>query len=145
VPNHCENGLAISGPPEIVMELVRAVDGPEEPFDFETLLPVPPEIAGPAGQEQGEPGLPVWYEWARTHWGVKWNAWGGRRRGYGRTGRVRYRFFTAYGPPDAFLDHVAARWPEVTMELEFWVELLGEGTGLWRDGRCVDLDDEVPV
>lgn len=145
MPNVCDNRLAISGPPEIVMELVRSVEGPEEALDFESLIPVPDEIDGPAGQALGESGLPVWYEWARIHWGVKWNAWGGRRRGYGRTGRVRYRFFTAYGPPDAFLDQVAASWPQVTMELEFWVEFLGEGTGLWRDGKRIKLHDEVVV
>lgn len=145
MPNVCDNRLAISGPPNAVLELVRSVEGPEEPFDFETLIPVPAEMSGPDAQQPGESGLPLWYEWARTHWGVKWNAWGGRRQGYGRTGRVRYRFFTAYGPPDAFLDHVAAKWPQVTMRLEFSVELLGEGGGVWTDGRCIELDNEVPV
>ena len=75
MPNVCDNRLAISGPPDAVRELVRSVGGPEEPFDFETLMPVPAEMLGPEGRQPGESGLPLWYEWARTHWGVKWNAW----------------------------------------------------------------------
>jgi hypothetical protein len=31
------------------------------------------------------------------------------------------------------------------MKLEFWVELLGEGSGVWGDGRRIALDNEVRV
>jgi hypothetical protein len=106
---------------------------------------MPDELLGPKGEMRGPSGLPRWSEWARVNWGVKWNAWSGARRGYGRTGRVRYRFLTAYGPPSEFLDRVAAGWPQVTMRLEFSVELLGDGDGLWRDGARDELHDEISI
>lgn len=145
MPNICDNRLAIAGPPEVVMDLVQSLQGKEQPLDFECLVPMPDVLLGPQGEIRGPSGFPRWYEWARTNWGVKWNAWGGVRRGYGRTGRVRYRFLTAYGPPSEFLDGVAARWPQVTMRLEFSVELLGDGNGLWRDGARAELHDEIPI
>jgi hypothetical protein len=144
MPNVCDNRLAICGPPEAVMQLVRTLESEEQALDFNTLIPTPDELNGPEGEAVGESGFPRWYEWNRTNWGVKWNTWEVVRRGYGRTGRVRYRFCTAYGPPAEFLDCVAARWPEVTMTLTFDVELLGDGDGLWRDGVRVKLHDEVP-
>jgi hypothetical protein len=143
MPNVCLNRIAISGPPTVVMDLVRTLAGDEEPFDFEQLIPMPDAFLGAAGEEVTPTGLPRWYLWARTNWGVKWNAWGGSRRGYGRSGRVRYRFCTAYGPPSEFLDRVAFRWPEVTMRLVFEVEFLGAGDGLWTGGARVALRDEV--
>src|SRR4051794_4660151 len=97
MPNCCDNRLAIAGPPDVVMELVRLLEGPEEKLDFERLLPTPRDLL--EGADYDAPGipdeLPGWYQWHREHWGVKWNAWGASRRGYGRTGRVRYRFSRA--------------------------------------------------
>ncbi len=71
--------------------------------------------------------------------GVKWNACDVTRRGYGRTGRVRYRFMTPYGPPSAFLDFVAARYPEVAMSLSYDVESLGCGMAACAGGRRISI------
>lgn len=139
MPNWCDNRLAIAGPPAVVRLLVEELEGPEQPLDFEQLLPTPGELVDGAGNRAaGMPAeLPGWYQWRLEHWGVKWNACDVARRGYGRTGRVRYRFFTPYGPPMEFLDHVARRYPEVGMDLVFAVELLGGGRASWRAGaRC---------
>ncbi len=113
MPNWCDNRVAIQGPPKLVMEVVERLESDERWFDFEGYLPTPPELLDP-DQPREEHTLPDWYEWRREHWGVKWNARGSTRRGYGRTGRVRYRFLTAWGPPDTFLDHLAACHPELT-------------------------------
>ena len=143
MPNACENRLAITGPPGSVMELVRWLEGEDSRLDFERLVPMPPGLRGPAGNTLGASGLPLWREWANANWGVKWNAWSVVRQGYGRTGRVRYRLRTAYGPPSEFLDRVAERWRDVTITLTFDVELMGDGSGLWRDGERVELHDQV--
>src|SRR5437016_3667433 len=100
VPNWCDNRLAIRGAPELVMELVELVEG-DGVFDFQRLVPMPDKIREGGAHQAGGlgNGLPGWYQWSVENWGVKWNAWDVTRRGYGRTGRVRYRFFTAYKPP----------------------------------------------
>jgi len=132
VPNWCVNRLAIAGPPAAVKLLVEELASPDAALDFAALRPTPPELL--ADQPVPAEGFPDWYEWRRTHWGVKWNASDVTRRGYGRTGRVRYRFMTPYGPPSAFLDFVAARYPEVAMSLSYDVESLGRGMAAWAGG-----------
>jgi hypothetical protein len=114
------------------MELVEQLAG-DQALDFEKLLPTPAHLL--EERTAGLRGLPGWYEWRREHWGVKWNAEGVRRRGYGRTGRVRYRFHTPYCAPIEFLDHVASLWPDVTMELTFDVEQMGGGAVSWSAGE----------
>ena len=145
MPNWCDNRLAIAGPPNVVMELVRLLEGPEEKLDFERLLPTPDDLHAGAGYRvpgDGDP-LPDWYEWRCEHWGVKWSARDVKRRGFGRTGRVRYRFFTPYGAPHEFLDHVAELAPEIAMWLSYDVELLGYGHAVWRDGRQVEYEEQT--
>lgn len=74
---------------------------------------------------------------------MKWNAVSVTRRGYGRTGRVRYRFFTAYGPPTEFLNALARRFPRVEMDLTFEVELLGDGRAAWRGAQLAELGENT--
>ena len=93
--------------------LVEELSSPDAALDFAALRPTPPEFL--ADQPVPAEGFPDWYEWKRTPWGAKCNASDVTRRGYGMTGRVRYRLMTPYGPPSAFLDFVAARYPEVAM------------------------------
>ena len=114
MPNWCDNRLAVRGRPKEVMGLVQLLEG-EDPLDFERLLPMPKEIR--EGRDYHAPGVPDvfpgWYQWSREHWGVKWNAVEVSRRGFGKTGRVRYRFLTAYSPPTEFIDELARRFPAV--------------------------------
>ncbi len=136
MPNWCDNRVAIQGPPKLVMEVVERLESDERWFDFEGYLPTSPELLDP-DRPREEHTLPDWYEWRREHWGVKWNARGSTRRGYGRTGRVRYRFLTAWGPPDTFLDHLAACHPELTIQLSFEAEPNEAGEGCWKNGAFV--------
>jgi hypothetical protein len=144
MPNWCDNRLAIAGPPKVVQALVCELQGPNGVLDFETLLPTPSDliVAEPQRILPGDPTeFPDWYAWRHENWGVKWNAAEASRIGYGRTGRVRYRFFTAWGPPAEYLDFVAQRYPEVSMSLTFDVEMMGTGAGSWRGGDLVELYD----
>jgi hypothetical protein len=136
VPNRCDNRLAISDPPASVMELVRVVQSEDSALDFDTVVRMPAQPRGGAGKRPGRLGR-------REHWGVKCNTCDVTRRGYGRTGRVRYRFSTPSGPPSAFPDAPAARLPELDTLLTFEVEYLGDGAGLWCDGRRAFLLDEA--
>ena len=143
MPNACDNRLAIAGPPAVVMALVRALESEDAALDFERLLPTPRDLLDGGDYDASgiADGLPGWYQWRREHWGVKSNASGVTRRGYGRTGRVRYRFNTPYGPPIEFLDAVAGMAPEIEMDLRFDVELLGGGIARWRSGRCLEYEE----
>lgn len=93
VPNLCDNRLAIRRDAEVVMALVESVQG-DVSFDFERIVPMPKHIRGGGAYDGGLPvgTFPGWYQWSRERWGTKWNAYGVSRRGYGRTGRVRYLF-----------------------------------------------------
>jgi len=134
MPNWSDNRLAIAGNPRAVMLLVEELAGPDSPLDFEQLLPTPPALLVRDDQPPREV-LPDWYFWRREHWGVKWNASDVVRQGYGRTGRVRYRFLTPNGPPAAFFDVVAARYPELDIALDFEVEGAERGFVAWAGGR----------
>jgi Ferredoxin-like domain in Api92-like protein len=145
MPNWCDNRLAIRGTPAAVRELVELAEG-DIPFDFERILPMPKHIHDGGAYDGGlsSDTFPGWYQWSCEHWGTKWNAWDGSRRGYGRTGRVRYRFFTAYDPPLPVFAELARRFPSVEIELTFEVELWGSGRAAWRDGELVDYSDDMP-
>jgi hypothetical protein len=134
VPNWCLNRLAIAGPPAAVKLLVEELASPDAALDFAALRPTPPELL--ADQPVPAEGFPDWYEWRRTHWGVKWNASDVTRRGYGRTGRVRYRVMTPTAGRRRFLDFVAARYPEVAMSLSYDVEFWAVG---WLPGPAAGV------
>jgi hypothetical protein len=144
MPNWCDNRLAVRGAPVVVRELVEYVEG-DGPFDFERLLPMPRHIRDGGMYDGGlsVDTFPGWYQWSRERWGTKWNAWDASRRGYGRMGRVRYRFFTAYGPPIPVLDELARRFPSIEVDLAFEVELWGTGHAAWREGELVDYDEDM--
>jgi hypothetical protein len=139
IPNWCINRLAIRGEPQTVMRLVELLEG-ETPFDFNRVVPMPSGIKGGQPYDAGLPDtFPGWYQWSRENWGVKWNAVEVTRRGFGRTGRVRYRFLTAYGPPTELLDVIATALPGIEMDLEYTVELMMDGWAHvpWRKGHRV--------
>jgi hypothetical protein len=141
MPNWCDNRLAIRGARNVVIELVELLEG-DTPFDFERVLPMPKTIQDGGAYDGGMLDMfPGWYQWSRQNWGVKWNATSVTRRGYGRTGRVRYRFFTAYGPPTELLDELARRFATVELDLSFDVEMLGCGSASWRDGARVEYEE----
>jgi hypothetical protein len=144
MPNWCDNRLAIRGRPAEVMDLVALLEG-DQPLDFERLIPMPQDIRDGADYEahQGRNGFPGWYQWSCEHWGVKWNAVNSTRRGIGRTGRVRYRFFTAYDPPMEFIDALARRFPAVEIDLTFDIEMWGSGRAQWREGQLAEFADHA--
>ncbi len=144
MPNWCDNRLAIRGTSLVVRELADLMDG-DTLFDFNRIVPMPKHVRDGGAYDGHLPNsFPGWDQWSREHWGVKWNAAYVTRRGYGRTGRVRYRFFTAYGPPTELLDELAARFPAIEMDLTLVVEFLGYGDASWRNGELVEYNEVGP-
>lgn len=135
--------LAVEGKPEDLKAFRNRVrsdhlddyTGKRVPIDFEKHVPMPPEIS----RESPPNTFPEWYHWRNEHWGTKWNAmYPSGPRGSFKSGRLQYRFQTAWAPPEPWMDVVASEHPNLYFELEFEIEL-GWGGGLlrWRRGKSL--------
>lgn len=115
MPNWCENTLQVSGREEDVhrwVERAASVCHPEpQPLWFEAFVP------------------PPWYlhdsdliSWRCACWGTKWDAVFeeiGRWSLVRSKGDARYRFDTAWSPPLAWLQRMAADYPELRFFLTY--------------------------
>jgi hypothetical protein len=166
MPNWCENDLTVEGPPEVVEEFVRLVEG-AGPFDFDRLVPYPEEYRrldaiaeawdrdhadNPARAERKRPrdGFNAGgYDWRVAHWGTKWRAFDVDREepGPGRfegTVQVVYHFATAWSPPLPVVRQAAERFPALEFELRYFERGAGfNGLFLCRGGR-VSRDERGP-
>lgn len=57
-------------------------------------------------------------EWSRAHWGTKWNSYWSELEEEGDES-LRYRFTTAWGPPDQFVAALREAFPKATIQLHF--------------------------
>lgn len=87
MPNHETNHVVILGTEEqvkrVLEEVIKTIpesdrrydDDPHHDFDFEAIVPSPPnkETGGCSGQH--EPGVVCWYSWNVDNWGTKWDAY----------------------------------------------------------------------
>ena len=107
MPNHCSNQVVLSYPSE---ESARAIkkqlEGKDGVFDFNTLVPEPPEVLetihDPVTSEQlrSKYGADNWYDWRMANWGTKWNAYHSELDDSQiKVGILDYRFDTAWAPP----------------------------------------------
>jgi hypothetical protein len=145
MPNWCMNELVVEGRPDDLREFKQRVRsdqvdkrmGKPFPIGFEQHVPEPP------GLHDGEPVKnrhPDWYFWRTEHWGTKWNAMYPRRpRGSLKSGCLTYKVFTAWGPPEPWMDVVAREHPRLRFELRFEVEYWGGGLLRRRRGVRVEI------
>lgn len=86
MPNHISNRLKVIGTPEQVQEVMTYIQGdnPEEgTIDFNTITPMPkwvygsnPDVLGISIEDTVYWGREnTCLEWAKKHWGTKWNAY----------------------------------------------------------------------
>ena len=79
MPNHETNHVVVVGTEEKVKALreavIKATEGGDEEFDFEAIVPSPPnkETGGCSGDHA--PGVVCWYQWNIENWGTKWGAY----------------------------------------------------------------------
>lgn len=80
-------------------------------------------------------GATTWYDWRRTHWGTKWNAYDQHLDGDGSIW-----FNTANSTPAPVIERIAQLFPEVTIDLLYADEDAGYNVGhvTFEDGECVD-------
>lgn len=68
-------------------------------FDFETLVPSPPNMYHGNLSAEDQKDFPInWLKWSQENWGTKWNA-GQSTHGIAEDGRAFIQFDTAWAPP----------------------------------------------
>ena len=141
MPNHCYNKVTISVGDADGQNLKVLVDSlkskeNETDFDFNAILPMPPELENVDWSEaeemndiiraryKKEHGSDNWYDWRVNNWGTKWNSYScelvEQEDDY-----VVYTFDTAWGPPTGVIEalreqcpdfHISAFFDEPAME-----------------------------
>ena len=97
MPNHCTNSIVITSPN--IADIVDFVKSEENIFDFDRIVPQPPNI-----KDGGE----GWYDWRCQAWGTKWNSYDCDASDEGDA--VSYTFCTAWAPPEPVMAALAARF-----------------------------------
>ena len=78
MPNYIKNRLTINGTKEEIKEVKEFLQGVNGVIDFNKITPTPKwvyqgDISFVEEEKYGKENC--WYEWNRTNWGTKWNAW----------------------------------------------------------------------
>jgi len=133
MPNHTTNVLNVTGPTADVQRFVSLVSGGEENgFDFNTIVPMPEELKNTEktfGSKANTDlitkfGFDNWYDWNVANWGTKWNAydvmdWMIEGLCDGDTTTATITFYTAWTPPQAFLDRASEQFPSLFFSLQY--------------------------
>lgn len=95
MPNHVANRITFAAEhaPAVFAAVLR-----KDAFDFETLVPSPPNMYHGNISSEDEKDFPInWSSWSRENWGTKWNAY---ETSYGVDGDTAYiNFQTAWSAP----------------------------------------------
>lgn len=124
MPNHITNKLTISGVAKDIDAVIEFVNGEETVFDFDHIIPEPPGVD--------------WYQWRIDNWGTKWNSYEAEQ-----TDDDSFRFLTAWMTPEPVIKELSARFPGVSIYVEYADEDFGFNCGWYRyrRGKCVDRLD----
>jgi len=121
MPNWCTNRVEISGEAERVQQFKKDVASEESIFDFNKIIPMPPEldVSSPpidpevAAKNIENHGFPDWYHWRIVHWGTKWNIEIGPDHLNDEMDHLTYRFDTAWAPPQGIYDALVKKYPDL--------------------------------
>lgn len=129
MPNHTENIVDFSGfSKENFAEIQAGIlgelleDGTKRLFDFSLIIP-PPEHPEYNSNNYKHPMN--WYNWNRTHWGTKWNAYN-----LSNWKKQRISFRTAWVMPDPVFKALSLKYPEAKIEVSFADEDIGRNCGI---------------
>ena len=142
MPNHCFNKISISEGNadgqslQVLIESLKSEENQTD-FDFNAILPMPPELENVSWSEAEEMndiikakykkefGSINWYDWRVDKWGTKWNSYNCEIVEH-EDDYVVYTFDTAWGPPTGVIEalreqcpdfHVSAFFDEPGMEV----------------------------
>lgn len=140
MPNHCENDLYIAGEPEKVEEFLAfaGLNDGEPQLDFNRFIPYPEKFAQMDAEFPGsgasEHELTKYrekygtamdgynsggYDWCCQNWGTKWNAYEVEKFEHPHRG-LCITFQTAWTPPSPVIAAIAKRFPDLTLEHEYF-------------------------
>ena len=137
MPNHCTNQVVLACPSEGVARATRKhLEGREGVFDFNTLVPEPPELLESTKDKvtleelRAKHGHDNWYDWRIANWGTKWNAYGCELDDSQiKQGMLDYRFDTAWAPPHGvcgkLLDYIAGNNLGIQVDWFYYEPMLG--------------------
>jgi len=160
MPNHITNILDVTGPKNEVKEFKNRVFSITDitdrvyNFNFNATVPMPDELnIESSSREKMEPiykanmekfGYKDWYSWSINTWGTKWNSYSVEKYRVIKGG-YRFRFDTAWSPPDKWLIKTAELFPSLEFK-DWWIDE-GGGAGIitlhgetWEDERIPDED-----
>jgi hypothetical protein len=139
MPNHIANRVTFSADKA---EEVFAVVCPKGRFDFEALVPSPPNVYHGSTSAEDDKDFPVnWHSWNTENWGTKWNAYECK---HGIEDGVAFiNFQTAWSPPYPVMAAFCNRF-NIPFEHRYFDE--GEnfwGIDTWGTGKWGDEKDNV--
>tara|TARA_R110002110_G_scaffold149266_1_gene340571 strand:+ start:88 stop:528 length:441 start_codon:yes stop_codon:yes gene_type:complete len=135
MPNHCFNKVTISvGDADgqnlkVLVDTLKSEENQTD-FDFNAILPMPPELENVDWSEaeemndiiraryKKEHGSDNWYDWRVNNWGTKWNSYScfleEEEDDY-----VVYTFNTAWGPPTGVIEALREQCPDFSISAFF--------------------------
>ena len=135
MPNHCFNKVTISVGDadekslEILVDTLKSKEN-ETDFDFDAILPMPPELEDVDWSEaeemndiiraryKKEHGSDNWYDWRVNNWGTKWNSYNCEIVEH-EDDYVVYTFDTAWGPPTGVIEALREQCPDFSISAFF--------------------------
>ena len=133
MPNHCYNTVAITSTAEDIEKIKGKLKSDISHFDFNTLVPMPPEIADTAmmgtngeefyySQKEWHDSC-WWYDFACLHWGTKWNAYDIEYKQFvtpNKQTKIIYKFTTAWAEPRPVIEKLIQYLcePEFSQDLD---------------------------
>jgi hypothetical protein len=122
MPNHVTNDIIIVGTDKdikAVREFMKGdySDGEKNPFDFNQLVKMPPELLKGQG----------WYDWSINNWGTKWNSYS--HYGFDDDLGEALGFQTAWSHPFPIVVALSNKFPRVQFNIRFADEDTGYNVG----------------
>ncbi len=118
MPNWCENSLEITADDKKAVQKLKKLkkkavnkqDKYEDVFSMRRFVPAPRDIGD------------NWYRWNCDNWGTKWDVnepfieeeWFDDKYG-----GLKYGFFTAWSPPEEFVEKLGKLYPELNFFLRY--------------------------
>jgi len=149
MPNWCNNKLVIYGSEHALTSFMSAAKNEETKFSMGVFFPMPDEIRNTnspsrATEEEKQDlinryGAEDWYGWAINNWGTKWDFSAESVSEEYQDGEVEIDFETAWGPPDKFMEKLAAKFPNLAFVHMYAESGMGFGGQIfYRNGEIAN-------
>ena len=150
MPNHVTNILRVSGDPNKVSAMFKAIKNDEiglGSIDFNKVIPMPNHIfQGNLGMaERVKYGKDNWYDWSIANWGTKWNSYGYDAEYTPKEFDGEHiEFQTAWSYPDPIIAALAKRYPDLSFEVKWADEDFGYNVGRKEFENGEEIFSHIP-